>query len=120
MLASDVRGTRHNLSTSGPGTTRAAAVGGTSEVCVFCHTPHGATAADQGGATLRAPLWNRRVPAGATYTPYTSSSMDSQTIVAGFNNQPGGSSKLCLSCHDGTLAITYTPMRMIKCRSKGQ
>ncbi|TXC65204.1 hypothetical protein FSC37_00855 [Piscinibacter aquaticus] len=32
---SDVRGTRHNLSTSGTGTTHAAA-GGTSEVCVFC------------------------------------------------------------------------------------
>ncbi len=101
---SDVRGTRHNLSVNGPGTTRAAA-GGTSEVCVFCHTPHGATQADQGAAAMRAPLWNRRVPAGSTYTPYTSSSMDSQTIVDGFNATPGGSSKLCLSCHDGTLAI---------------
>ena len=101
---SDVRGTRHNLSTSGTGTTHAAS-GGTSEVCVFCHTPHGATQADQGGAALRAPLWNRRVPAGTTYTPYTSSSMDAQSIADGFNNQPGGSSKLCLSCHDGTLAI---------------
>lgn len=100
----DVRGTRHNLSAAGPGTTRAAA-GGTSEVCVFCHTPHGATKADEGGATLRAPLWNRRVPAGTTYTPYTSSTLDAQHIVDGFDSQPGGSSKLCLSCHDGTLAI---------------
>ena len=102
---SDVRGTKHNLSTSGPGTTRASGTGGTSEVCVFCHTPHGATLQDQGGAALRSPLWNRRVPAGATYTPYTSSSLDAQAIVNGFDNQPGGSSKLCLSCHDGTLAI---------------
>ena len=101
---SDVRGTLHNLSTSGPGSTRAS-TGGTSEVCVFCHTPHGATSVDESGAALRSPLWNRRVPAGATYTPYTSSSMDSQTIVDGFNATPGGSSKLCLSCHDGTLAI---------------
>lgn len=41
---SDVRGTRHNLSVDGPGTTRAAAggtTGGVTEVCVFCHTPHG-------------------------------------------------------------------------------
>ena len=101
---SDVRGTRHNLSTSGPGGTHAAA-GGTSEVCVFCHTPHGATQTDEGGAALRAPLWNRRVPAGTTYTPYASNSMDAATIAAGFDSQPGGSSKLCLSCHDGTLAI---------------
>ena len=101
---SDVRGTRHNLSVNGPGTTRAA-VGGTTEVCVFCHTPHGATQQDQGGTPLRSPLWNRRVPSGATYTPYTSSSLDAQVILDGLNAQPGGSSKLCLSCHDGTLAI---------------
>jgi hypothetical protein len=31
--------------------------------------------------------------------------MDAQVIADGFNNQPGGSSKLCLSCHDGTLAL---------------
>ena len=101
---SDVRGTRHNLSVDGPGATRAAQ-GGTTAVCVFCHTPHGATQLDLGAAALRAPLWNRRVPAGTTYTAYTSSSLDAQTILDGLNAQPGGSSKLCLSCHDGTLAI---------------
>jgi len=101
---SDVRGTRHNLSTSGSFSTHAAP-GGTSEVCVFCHTPHNATQADLGGTALRAPLWNRRVPAGTTYTPYASSTMDAQQIAEGFDSQPGGSSKLCLSCHDGTLAI---------------
>jgi len=100
----DVRGTRHNLSVDGLGSTHAAP-GGTSEVCVFCHTPHAATQADLGGTPLRAPLWNRRVPAGSTYTPYTSSTMDAQSITDGLNAQPGGSSKLCLSCHDGTLAI---------------
>jgi hypothetical protein len=101
---SDVRNTPHNLSAQGPGTVRAAA-GGTTEVCVFCHTPHGATTADASGAPLRGPLWNRRVPDGATYTPYTSSSLDAQSILDGLNATPGGSSKLCLSCHDGTLAI---------------
>lgn len=101
---SDVRGTRHNLSASGPGTTHATAEG-TTEVCVFCHTPHNATQTDQAGASMRSPLWNRRVPAGTTYTPYTSSTLDAQSIADGFNAQPGGSSKLCLSCHDGTLAI---------------
>jgi predicted CXXCH cytochrome family protein len=102
---SDVRGTRHNLSTSGPGSTHAAPSGGTSEVCVFCHTPHSATRQDEGGTPLRSPLWNRRVPAGTTYTPYTSSTLDAQSIADGFAATPGGSSKLCLSCHDGTLAL---------------
>jgi hypothetical protein len=101
---SDIKGTRHNLSTSGTGSTHAAA-GGTTEICVFCHTPHGAVQQDLGGNPLRAPLWNRRVPAGATYTPYTSSSLDATSILDGLSAQPGGSSKLCLSCHDGTLAI---------------
>jgi hypothetical protein len=100
----DVRSTLHNLSVNGPGTTRASA-GGTDQVCVFCHTPHGASQADQGGTPLRAPLWNRRVPAGSSYTPYSSSSLDAAVIADGFSGQPGGSSKLCLSCHDGTLAI---------------
>jgi len=103
---SDVRGTRHNLSATGPGGTHATSgPAGTNEVCVFCHTPHAATQADQGGTALRAPLWNRRVPAGTTYVPYGSSTMDAQSITDGLNSQPGGSSKLCLSCHDGTLAI---------------
>ncbi|MFO1327729.1 MAG: cytochrome c3 family protein [Rubrivivax sp.] len=101
---SDVRNTPHNLGSGGSGTVKSTA-GGTNEVCVFCHTPHGATLEDQGGQPLRAPLWNRRVPPGSTYTPYTSSTLDAESITSGLDAQPGGSSKLCLSCHDGTLAI---------------
>ena len=102
---SDVRNTKHNLSSTGPGPTRATAASGVTEVCVFCHTPHGASSQDAGGVGLRSPLWNRRIPAGATYTPYTSSSLDAQYIADGLSSTPGGSSKLCLSCHDGTLAL---------------
>jgi len=90
---SDVRSTKHNLSASGPGTVRATTE---SQVCVFCHTPHGATQ----GVT---PLWNRQL-SNQTYTPYTSFSLDAEAIQ-GTLDQPGGSSKLCLSCHDGTMAI---------------
>ena len=88
---SDVRNTKHNLSVSGPGPVRAVTE---NQVCVFCHTPHGAE------NVPAAPLWNRQL-SGATYTPYTSSSIDADDIAA----SPGGSSKLCLSCHDGTIAI---------------
>jgi hypothetical protein len=109
---SDVRGTKHNLSSmptgaaTGTGTVPARTVTSSeTQVCVFCHTPHAATTQDQGGAALKSPLWNRKVPAGSTYTRYTSSSLDSETILEGLSSQPGGSSKLCLSCHDGTLAI---------------
>ncbi len=89
----DVRSTRHNFSITGPGSVKATSE---TQVCVFCHTPHGATP----GVT---PLWNRKL-SGATYTAYTSSSLDANEIQ-GALDQPGGSSKVCLSCHDGTLAI---------------
>ncbi|MBL8535246.1 MAG: hypothetical protein JNL33_15470 [Betaproteobacteria bacterium] len=91
----NISATRHNLSVSGPGTTKS---DGTTEVCVFCHTPHGASSAPA------APLWNRAL-SGQTYTVYESSSLDAQTIAGQLLDQPAGSSKLCLSCHDGTLAI---------------
>lgn len=88
-IESNISKTKHNLSASGPGTVKAITE---SQICVFCHTPHAAN------IDIPAPLWNRML-SSQTYIPYTSSSMDAITA------QPGGSSKLCLSCHDGTLAI---------------
>jgi hypothetical protein len=112
---SDVKNTKHNLSISGPGTVKAVEYSGVttkqSQICVFCHTPHGATLGVN-------PLWNKRI-SSAVYSTYTSSSLDADAILKSdplyadytdlqINNllkQPGGSSKLCLSCHDGTLAV---------------
>jgi predicted CXXCH cytochrome family protein len=87
LAAESVISSKHNLSISGPGDIRATME---SEICIFCHTPHRATAAQ--------PLWNHTLSA-ATYTPYNSS-----TIKAAIG-QPSGASKLCLSCHDGTVAL---------------
>ncbi len=86
----DIANTPHNLSNTGPGPVTALSE---SRICVFCHTPHNAENAPG------APLWNRQL-SGATYSTYGSSSMDAPSL-----DQPGGSSKLCLSCHDGTLAL---------------
>jgi predicted CXXCH cytochrome family protein len=58
-----------------------------------CHTPHNAL--DE----LAAPLWNHEVTGVSTYTLYDSTTLDA-TI-----NPPSGVSKLCLSCHDGTVAV---------------
>jgi len=66
----------------------------TSEICIVCHTPHNANT-----TVLNAPLWNHSLSAVASYTMYTSATLNS---TAG---QPDGSSKLCLSCHDGTVAL---------------
>lgn len=89
----DVSNTKHNLSASGPGTLKATTE---SQICVFCHTPHAAE------NIPAAPLWNRKL-SGATYTTYTSSSIEA--TAAELASGPGGSSKLCLSCHDGTMAL---------------
>ncbi|NMG77047.1 cytochrome c3 family protein [Aromatoleum diolicum] len=100
---SNIKATKHNLSASGPGTTKATTE---DQICVFCHTPHASN------STAPSPLWNRKIGGAsadgntyaATYTPYTSNSLDAEKIF-GALSQPGGSSKLCLSCHDGTLAL---------------
>jgi predicted CXXCH cytochrome family protein len=90
-----VRDTVHNLSATGPGTVRALSE---SRVCVFCHTPH--------NAATQAPLWNREDP-GGRFEMYWSETMDAYTSAAAAP-QPNGASKLCLSCHDGTIALGST------------
>ena len=77
----------HNLSVSGPGGIRAQSE---TDICIFCHASH----VSRGTVGM----WNRRASA-ATYTPYSSSTAIAQP------GQPTGSSVLCLSCHDGTIAL---------------
>lgn len=78
---------KHDLSALGPGPTRALAE---TEVCIFCHTPHNSSPA--------APLWNRYNPQ-THYRIYDSSTLDARM------DQPGAESKMCLSCHDGSVAL---------------
>ena len=63
------------------------------EICIACHTPH-----DADTSVSDAPLWNHELSV-ATYTLYSSGTLNA---VPG---QPTGPSKLCLSCHDGTVAL---------------
>lgn len=64
-----------------------------SKACQYCHTPH--------MALSQTPLWNHKL-SNAVYSIYSSSSLDAKL------GQPTGSSKLCLSCHDGTIALEST------------
>jgi predicted CXXCH cytochrome family protein len=77
----------HNLSVSSPGSVHASTE---ADICIFCHTPHFASG--------EGPLWNHQMSA-AVYRPYSSSTMKATT------GQPTGASRLCLSCHDGTVAL---------------
>ncbi len=87
IMAQSITQTKHNLSISGPGAIKATTE---SRICIFCHAPHKSAG--------KAPLWNRE-DSRATYTTYTSPTLVSTP------GQPTGSSKLCLSCHDGTIAL---------------
>ena len=64
------------------------------EICNICHTPHNTNNLSQG------PLWNHEI-SSATYVLYSSPTMD----VVAEQPPPGGLSRLCLSCHDGTIAV---------------
>lgn len=88
-----VVGSPHDLSASGPGKVHAL---NEEQVCIFCHAPHNGTG--------QAPLWNRHMPP-THYRIYESSTTDARI------DQPSGPSKMCLSCHDGALALGLVASR---------
>ncbi|MCM0083746.1 cytochrome C [Geomonas sp. Red32] len=72
-------------------------------VCVFCHTPHHAQSSD-GGYNL--PLWNHDIPDVTTYTPYAwATPMNSNNGEFTITDPLAGPSRLCMSCHDGAVAV---------------
>lgn len=105
QAASSIRQSKHNLSPSGSGTVASlvAPENKSSEMCIFCHTPH--TIAKRG-------LWNR-YDSGVIYTPYHSSTLKASV------GQPTGASKLCLSCHDGTVALGQVRSRASRIPMRG-
>ena len=86
LMAAGIAGTKHDLTLKG---------WGTAELCKYCHTPHLAQSGIVG-----APLWNHKSTV-QTYTLYSSATFQGGATVT----QPGPQSKLCLSCHDGTVSI---------------
>jgi predicted CXXCH cytochrome family protein len=86
----------HNLSASG--SFNAIYFGAEERVCIFCHAPHNATPNTILGG-LPSPLWNHEL-SSATYQPYRST-----TLKSAVSSAPTGASRLCLSCHDGTIAL---------------
>ena len=77
-------------------------VAGETRVCAFCHTPHHATV---DGTVDYLPLWSRDLPA-TTYDSYESATFDAgadNLVLVGDNLV--GPSRLCMSCHDGSVAI---------------
>lgn len=91
QVSSDVLGS-HNLSLSGN-----SPIKGALDPCMYCHVPHSGIANPNGA------LWSQTL-SSQTYTTYTS------TTIHNTGQQPmlGSDSSLCLSCHDGTVAVGQT------------
>lgn len=92
----------------------------TSQICIFCHTPHNATTSGEAGYN---PLWNHKMDTASEFIPYEGMDMNDPgygdgTAETTFNGLVGfgagydvvkGPSRLCMSCHDGNSAIdAYT------------
>ena len=75
--------------------------GAITEVCVFCHTPHQSASANK-----QDPLWNRSLSSETSFGVYTSDTMNATpTAFGGGTLGSANTSQLCMSCHDGTLAV---------------
>lgn len=88
-----VIGSSHDFTVGSPANVKSTT--GT-DACTFCHTPH--------QANPGVPLWNHKLSQGVTYQVYQSSTVTSTMMQPTAND----SSRLCLSCHDGTVALGDT------------
>ncbi len=100
-------GNVHNLSSTNITVTYHADPGGTDprkdQICIFCHTPH--------NSLPQTPLWSRKettkqfsVYSSATLVISRAGVID-KSYPGNLTRQPDGTSKLCLSCHDGITAL---------------
>lgn len=86
--ANGIAASRHNLGGFG----RVIRSRSTTEICVFCHTPHHSNTANN----LK-PLWNRGTSAPTSFTAY-GATLGGTTVA---NTDIGSTTLACLSCHDG-------------------
>jgi predicted CXXCH cytochrome family protein len=84
MALAQMSGTAHDFS---------ATLWAGGNICIVCHTPHNADM-----TVSPNPLWNHEVTS-STFTVYASATLDYTP------EQPRGTSLLCLSCHDGVVAV---------------
>ena len=109
--AQSISTSKHNLGSTGPGPVNSS---NSTEICVFCHTPH------QSGVTDD-PLWNHNYNIAQTYGVYSSATFNTAgyaSDIADIGPFVAGSasvSNLCMSCHDGTIGVNqlYNPPNAI-------
>jgi predicted CXXCH cytochrome family protein len=92
VASAAVSGTAHDLSGTAPG----------AQLCVSCHTPHMANSTQL--------IWNHVLSASSFSWSDATETTGGTTLPTNIKTW-SGSSKNCLSCHDGTVEIgkTYNP-----------
>lgn len=115
-----INGTVHDLATSHNGMNYVNPNDSLNRICIFCHAPHNTyrLSTATGGAGPQAapefdylPLWNHTLQSNTSYTMYDNGPGAPQQgpkasqAIEQANTTPGGSSLLCLSCHDGSVAV---------------
>lgn len=90
VMALSIVGSKHDMIATGHATVSG---GAATEVCIFCHTPHGAQT-----SVTQAPLWNNTAATSVDNTLYTSATMNFTATQASINLTDA---RLCLACHDG-------------------
>jgi len=131
-----INGTVHDLGTPHNGMAYQNPNDQLNRICIFCHAPHNTyrLSTATGGAGPQAPaqfdylpLWNHLLPVNTSYSMYDNGPgapqtgpKASQAIEFG-NASPGGTSLLCLSCHDGSVAVNSygNPDQLPKSQSSG-
>src|SRR3989344_4434046 len=96
IAQAEVQGSKHDFTSTGSGP-----VTTLTELCVACHVPH--------KPLINVPLWSHTLTArsfdlyntNADYAGGNSVAYDSSST-----NLAGHKSRLCLSCHDGTVAVS--------------
>jgi len=101
LATTGVVGSVHDISAFAANSGGAVLADNEGRVCIFCHTPHHASEDASLGTTN--PLWNHQVTT-QVYQPYKTSTFDSAGSMIG-GDPLLGSSRLCMSCHDGSIAI---------------
>jgi predicted CXXCH cytochrome family protein len=112
-----IKQTSHDLSSAtGKGALYNAgtfADGALDRICIYCHAPHHTmtTAEAQAVNIDYYPLWNHDITTITTYTTYSNTydgtiPNSTQHQLNAVLGQPGSVSKLCLSCHDASVAVS--------------
>jgi len=112
---SGIAGTPHDLSLSGGGAAYGDTVeqttAGKNRICIYCHAPHNTVKLADAAGINYIPLWNHAVTvqtyvmySNGTEIPSDASHKSTAMELLASKSRPGGVSRLCLSCHDGTVS----------------